>query len=71
LLFPQPFALSYYPPDVTETAKKLFVGDADPYVGCKIKVHELRGAILNSNSLRDFVANASMCKKSPAEAPAK
>ncbi|PIR67057.1 MAG: hypothetical protein COU51_00510 [Parcubacteria group bacterium CG10_big_fil_rev_8_21_14_0_10_36_14] len=40
----------------------LFVGKAKPYVGCKVRVYELRGTILNSNTLRGFVANVSMCK---------
>ncbi|MBU1180213.1 hypothetical protein KJ885_04680 [Patescibacteria group bacterium] len=42
----------------------LFVGENEPYLGCKVKVYELRGAILNSNTLRGFVANASMCRSS-------
>lgn len=42
---------------------RLYMGKADPYPECRVKVYELRGAILNSNTSYDFIANVSMCRE--------
>ena len=43
--------------------KEIFVANSKPYPGCTVKVFELRGRVLNSNTSRNFVVDASMCKK--------
>jgi len=51
-----PFPKKYKDSDV-------YVGKSNPYIGCMVKVFELRGWVLNSNTVRDFIADVSMCNK--------
>ena len=46
---------------------QLYRGVATPYLGCMVKIFELRGEILNSKTRTEFVADVSMCAKKTAK----